>query len=276
MRLWWSVFVAPMLWYSQASAEELSFRMPPQAEVVDARRIADYRQAVDAIVQVMVTKFDLPVPRGSLQVYTSREEFEEGLIRYLKVERAVAHSASEFSKAAVGSYTLLVNAPQVAGLTWPERIELMAHELTHNVQLTLANRPGIARPQWLIEGFAEWMAFNVTDALGLDDVAAARERMIRTLRGLRAKQGLPRLIAVDTFADWVETRRKYGFDATYPLAFVMTDFLVQRHSLAAVKRFFEAFRRSQDPLANFRNAFGEEPEAFDRALQAHLDKLLGG
>jgi hypothetical protein len=63
-----------------------------------------------------------------------------------------------------------------------------------------------------------------------------------------------------------------GFDATYPLAFVMTDFLVNRHSLAAVTAFFREFRRSQDPTTNFRMAFNEELEDFDRALQAHLER----
>ncbi len=38
-----------------ASPQEYSFRMPREGDVIDAKRIADYRQAVDAIVWVMAS-----------------------------------------------------------------------------------------------------------------------------------------------------------------------------------------------------------------------------
>jgi hypothetical protein len=273
--------VVAMLWLVSlgalavpASAQEFPFRVPK--EQIAARSVADYGGAIDAIVYVLVHKFELPVPRGHVEVHTTRESFEQGLIKHLKIAPALAGSISEFAKGAVGGYTLLINEPVMGKLTWPQRIEELAHEVTHNLQLTLANRPGIARPQWLIEGFAEWLAFNVTDALGLDDLENARARLVNKVREVRRKQDLPRLLEVDTLADWVETRKKHGFDATYTLSFVITDFLIRRHSLSAVTNYFREFQRSQDHLANFRVAFGEDVDEFERALHAHLDQLLTG
>ena len=92
---------------------------------------------------------------------------------------------------------------------------------------------------------------------------------------MRRKGDLPKLLQVDTFADWAETRKKYGFDATYPLAFLITDFLVERHSFSAVTAYFRLFEKSEDHAANFKLALGEELDEFDRALQPHLDQLLG-
>jgi len=257
-----------------ASAQEIPFRMPEAP--VDAKSIEDYREAIDAIVWVMVKRFELPVPRGNVEVHVTRESFEQGLVKHLKIAPALARSIAEFGKAAVGDYTLLINAPAMADLTWPQRIETLAHELTHNVQLTLANRPGLARPQWLIEGFAEWLAFNITDALGLDDLSNARVRLTDKVREVRQKQDLPRLLDVVTFADWASTRKRYGFDATYSLSFLITDFLIKRHSLSAVTTYFQQFQHSQNHTANFRAAFGEDVDTFDRAVHTHLEQLLSG
>jgi len=113
-------------------------------------------------------------------------------------------------------------------------------------------------------------------ALGLDDLQDARRRMSGKIREARTRQGLPRLLKVAAFASWVEARKKHGFDATYSLSFLITDFLVRRHSLAATVAFSREFRHSQDPLANFRAAFGEDIDEFERALEPHLEQLLAG
>ena len=91
---------------------------------------------------------------------------------------------------------------------------------------------------------------------------------------MRRKGDLPNLLQVDTFEDWVETRKKYGFDATYHFAFLLTDFLVERHSFTSVTSYFRHFEKSEDYSANFKMAFGEELDEFNRALRLHLNQLL--
>jgi hypothetical protein len=150
----------------------------------------------------------------------------------------------------------------------------MAHEITHLLQLTLANQPGIDGNQWLIEGFAEWLAIRVTDALAIEELSRARMRIRDKVRDVRSKGELPRLLRIDLFADWVEARRKFGYDATYSLSFLVTDFLVERHSIAAALNYFRGFQNSTDHHANFSAAFGETLDEFEIAVNSHLDRLL--
>lgn len=222
----------------------------------------------------MVETFHLPVPRGKLLIYPTREDFEMSLIEHLKLTPELAKSTARFAKSAVGGYIVHVNEQAISGSPWPERIELLAHELTHSVQLTLANRPGIARPQWLIEGSAEWLAFNVTADLKLDDMNKVRPRLADKVRELRRKDQLPQLTKLDSFSQWVTARGNYSFDGTYSLAFLATDFLVAQHSFARVADFFRRFETSNDHFANFNDVFGESVDDFERRLQVHLDQLL--
>jgi hypothetical protein len=259
---------------ARAATQEVPLQIEPGPKPPDARAIADYAGAVHAIVWVMVHRFGLPMPRGTLEVHSTREGFERALVRKLRISPSLARSTAEFAKSAVGSNTVLVNAPAISAAGWPERTELLAHEITHAVELTLANRPALARPQWLIEGFAEWMAYAVTDALGLDNLDAVRTRVTARLREQRRAGDLPRLLRIVSLADWVDARKRYGFDRTYSLAFVATDFLIARRSLAAVTDYFRRFERVDDADANFAPAFGEDIAAFESALQRHLDALL--
>ena len=261
-------------WPSHAAARELPLDMLPGSGIPDGKNIKTYPATVDAILRVMVQKFELPVPRGKFLVYATREDFEQGLIEHLKIAPDLARSTARFAKSAVGSCNVLVNEPAVAESTWSQRIELLAHELTHNVQVTLANRCNLTRQQWLIEGFAEWMAFNVTAALQLDDLASARARLAHKVRELGRNGQLPRITQLDSFDQWVSARARYGFDGTYSLSFLVTDFLVKRHSFIRVTDYFRRFEHSDDHLANFRVAFGESVEDFERALDVYLSELL--
>ena len=257
-----------------AAAQELPLGMVERSGIPDGRGINSYESAVDAIMRVMVQRFQLPVPRGKLLIYATREDFELGLVEQLKIAPGLARSTARFAKSAVGSCNVLVNGPAVSDLSWPQRIELLAHELMHSAQLTLANRCGLTRQQWLIEGSAEWMAFNVTASLQLDDLNDVRARLADKVRTLGRKGDLPRLTQLDSFDEWVNARDKYGFNGTYSLSFLVTDFLVARHSFARLADYFRRYEHSSDHLANFSVAFGEGVEDFERALEVHLSELI--
>jgi hypothetical protein len=273
------LMVYALLWLlvcdsSDASPTEFPIQLLPGAQPADVREIADYPRALDAVLRVMVQKFDLPLPRGKVEIHATREGFEQAMIKYLKLTPSLARSTAQFARAAVGSNTLLINEPALKNFSWPQRVEEMAHELTHILQLTLANRPGIIGNQWLIEGFAEWLAYKVIDALGLDNIAHTRVRLTARVSALRRKGELPGLVRLDSFADWSETRRKTSYDATYSQAFLVTDFLIERHSFRAVVEYFRRYDKSDDHHANFKAVFGEDLDAFERALDLHLQRLL--
>jgi hypothetical protein len=52
------------------------------------------------------------------------------------------------------------------------------------------------------------------------------------------------------------------------------DLLIARHGRAAVIDYFRLFAESEDRLANFRSAFGEDLSAFDRTFREHLARTL--
>lgn len=260
---------------SEAAPQEIPIAIREGAVATDPRQIADYVSAVDAIMRVITGKFALTAPPHILQIYPSREEFESGLIRHLGLDPALARSTASFAKAAVGGERVLINEVETAGLSWRERIELMAHELTHTVQYGLTGHRPLNRQQWLTEGFAEWMAYAVTDQLALDSLSGARTRIVTQLRAQGGVDSLPRLAELDAFAQWIAARRKYGYAATFSLSFLAVDFLVKRRSFGAVLDYFRRFRESGDYSANFRAAFGESLEDFEAALGRHLAGALG-
>ena len=253
-------------------AEEFAVRLPAAAVAIND--VKSYRDAVDAVVWTMVKQFDLPVPRATVEVHSSRESFEQGLVKHLQLAPDLAHSTAEFARAGVGNNVVLVNEQAMKDFTWPRRVEEMAHELTHALQITLANRPGIARPQWLIEGSAEWLGFNIMAALGAENIGAVRTRLIRAVGALGHKQELPNLLELNTLPEWIQARKKYSFDATYSLSFLAIDFLVARHDLPAVFNFFRQFQSSSNYRKNFRIAFGEDVPEFRTALEQHLASVL--
>ena len=273
--LFFQTIAATVLFGCQPAAERVPITTLQERDTSHARQIADYPSAVDAIVSVLDSRFGLSVPRYTLEIYSTSEAFERGLVKYMGMDPALAQSTARFAKAGVGSGRVLINEPAIAEWSWPRRIEMLSHELVHTVQLQLANNRSLVRNQWLTEGFAEWMTFHVTDALGFEDVAHATERMISQVRQVRRQGGLPRLVHVDSLAQWSAARSKYGFQATYSLSFLVMDHLIERHSYQAVVNYFQLFRVSDDHVANFSAAFGESVDDFEADLEQHLALLLG-
>ncbi len=237
-----------------------------------ASAIHDYRGAAQAITAALQL-LQLPVPAYTMEVYTEPAEFEQALLKYLKLSRESARTAMGFAKAAVGSRRVLVNEPLMSPLPWPERLVTLAHEMAHTSQLALADGRSLVHNQWLVEGFAEWVAFRVVHELG-SPLAQEKAKMLAQLRGARAKGGFASLAEMDTLAQWLRVRKDRGFDATYPYAYLATDFLVQRHSYDKVLAYFRLHRDSADAQANFEAAFGEGVPAFQRALDAHVEEVL--
>ncbi|MGV3569625.1 MAG: hypothetical protein ACO1PB_03420 [Ramlibacter sp.] len=259
-----------------ALAAPQRFELPtaaPETPVV-ASGISDYASAAAAIVGVLTQSLQLPMPRYAMEVYADPAEFEQGLVRHLALSPETARSAAGFAKAAVGSRRILVNDTLLARVPWPERIVTLAHEMVHACQLQLAGHRSLTRQQWLVEGFAEWIAFRVADALGTRSLAAERTATMVRVRAARAGKGLAPLARMDTLAQWVETRAERGFDATYGLAWLATEFLVERHGYDRVLSFFRLHRDGPDAQAHFRAAFGEDLQQFEAALHAHLDRVL--
>ena len=256
-----------------AAPREIPIAMTEASAGLDARQIADYPSAIDAIVRVLVQKYKLPVPRHTLTIYSTREEFEAGLIEHLGMDPPLARTTASFAQAAVGRDRILVSELAVAKLGWPERIELMAHELVHAVQVELAGQP-LNRLQWLTEGYAEWIAYAVTESLGLDDMSRQKVRITNLLRKAGGAGSLPRLADMNVMAQWIDSRVKHGYTATFSYSFLIVDYLIERHSFATTQDYFRSFRTSGNYFANFNSAFGKNLKEFQIELDGHFAKLL--
>jgi hypothetical protein len=69
------------------------------------------------------------------------------------------------------------------------------------------------------------------------------------------------------FTDW-HTRE--GGLATYQLAFLVTDYLIEQHGFDRMKAYFASFRDSTDRRGNFDRVFGETIGDFEADVLAYL------
>ena len=235
--------------------------------------IGDYDRALVSIAAVTERELGLPRLRASLHFFPDRD----ALRAELEAQGAppdVARGAAAVMMAIGGPGSVLINEAAFADLNWNSRIAVLAHELAHTLQYDFsAGRRGTS-DQWLREGFAEWVQAHVLDALGVmrrDDI---RARSRRWVRDTHARKRLPPLAELATFPEWVRVHNGRARDSLYPYAFVAADFLIERHGLDAVTTYFKLFADSDDRLANFAEAFGEEWSAFDAALGEYFRRLL--
>jgi hypothetical protein len=239
----------------------------------NARALGTTEDAVRGIAAIISSRLSLAVPDHlTVHVYGGRLAFEQGLIRDGRVSPLLAAEMSDF---AIGVVTrgqvLLYDRPR--DRSDREWLRLIAHELTHVAQIQLAGGEGRGE-QWLAEGMAEWVAYSTLEHLGLDSLG--RRRMAATaglhLHATLLESGLD-LEARGTprgFTDWHTLE---GGLATYQLAFLVTDYLIERQGFDRMKAYFASFRESTDRRANFDRAFGETISDFEADVLAYLRTL---
>jgi hypothetical protein len=239
----------------------------------NARAFGTTEEAVRGIAAIISSRLGLKVPDHlTVHVYGGRSAFEQGLIRDGRVSPPLAAEMSDF---AIGLVTrgqvLLYDRPR--DRSDREWLRLIAHELTHVAQIQLAGGEGRGE-QWLAEGMAEWVAYATLEQLALDTVGRRRmaataglhlhATLLKSALDLEAR-GTPR-----GFTDW---HVREGSLATYQLAFLMTDYLIERQGFDRLKTYFASFRDSSDRRINFDRAFGETVVDFETDVLAYLRTL---
>jgi len=231
-----------------------------------------------AIVSVMVRNLGLPAANGTVTFYPNGTALESALIAeyekdFGQLERllgskekgrfqatqtdsiALAARQRATSAVAVGMYKrVLVNDLTFVRYPWSERVRVLAHEL---------------------EGFAEWVAYKVLDALDIESFAKGREQAIDVAAKARQYQTFPSLTQLVTGAEWLTWARALGREATYGQALMAVDFLIEQKGLPAVVEYFRLFTKLNDRERNFVTAFGEPVAAFEGEFTQHLQTLLG-
>ena len=247
--------------------EEIRVRPARQAAFVDS-----YERALVSIAAITERDLGLPKLQGVLHLVPDREALY-GVLEANGADPATARGAAD-RMLAIGAFrAVYVNETAFARLNWNARLAVLAHEVAHAAQYEWAGGQRGTSDQWLREGFADWVQAHVLDALGvlsLDGILTRNSRFIS--RPDRRKQ-LPPLSQLVDFPQWVAVSNSTATDVLYPYAYVAADFLVRRHGRDAVIGYFRLFADSDDRLANFRRAFGEEWGAFDAALREHVAQL---
>ena len=231
----------------------------------------EHRAAVEEIVGVMRDDLGLPVPqRVSVYVYESRASFREGLMDegYVAIDRV--NEIASFAAGLARPGRVLLHAKAARGrLEWKR---LIAHELTHVVQFNLAGGDGRA-DQWLAEGLAERVAFEVLEHTGMDSLA---DRRMRALTGARKHPGFAAgrldLAALGSPREFTLRHQRDGSLETYQLSFLMADYLVQRDGLPVVLEYFRNCRVMDRDRA-FARTFGQPIQQFETEVLAYLRGL---
>jgi hypothetical protein len=237
-------------------------------------QLGTHEQAIRGISGILVRDLQLPMPAAfTAYVYSDREGFERGLIVDAHVSPVRAAELSEFAVGIGKRRQLLLNdeGGTARGREW---FRLIAHELAHVSQIEMAQGEGRAE-QWLAEGMAEWVAFNVLERLALDKVTNRRATATAGIRNHAA------LVAARLDLETLGNPRGFtvrhlreGSLPTYQLAFLMADYLITRDGFPRVLAYFRSFERKQDRHANFRETFGQSLEHFELEVLGHLKAIV--
>jgi hypothetical protein len=240
----------------------------------DSAQLVTHEETIRGIAAILVRDLDLPMPPSfTAYVYSGRHGFERGLVVDANVSPIRAAELSEFAVGIGKRRQLLLNdeGGTARGREW---YRLIAHELAHVSQIELAQGEGRAE-QWLAEGVAEWVAFNVLERLNLDTVSNRRAMAVAGIRNHAA------LVAARLDLETLGNPRGFtvrhlreGSLPTYQLAFLMADYLIERDGFPRVVAYFRSFERRQDRHANFRETFGQSLDQFELEVLGHLKSVV--
>ena len=231
--------------------------------------IDTYESAVVSIAAILERDLHLPAIQASLYFYADRTAFQQAL-ELDGYEPAFARDAAATLSGIAGFRRVILNDANLRWLEWPNRVALLAHELTHTVQYEFSRGRRSTSEQWLREGFAEWVEVYVMDVLDFTTWNQARAIAAQRVRDAARKQPPPTFAEMVTYPDWVRTIQRSGEAAVYAQALLAADLLIARHGRDAVVGYFRLFESSEDRLANFRAAFGQDLSAFEAVFRDHI------
>jgi hypothetical protein len=231
---------------------------------------SSHEAVVRGVAAILRRDFGLPVPEQvTLYLYASRALFERGLVDDGLLAPVRAAELGEFA-VAVGQRRQLLLHNEGAPPSSRYWLKLIAHELTHVAQIELAGREGQAE-QWLTEGMAEWVAFAVLERLALDTLADRRAIAHGEIREYPALYpGRLDLVTLGTPRGYATRLRRDGSQATYQLAFLMSDHLVQRHGFDQLLVYYRGFAAGRSRFENFYAAFGQSLPDFETEMVSRL------
>jgi hypothetical protein len=229
--------------------------------------------AVETVKTILTRDIGVPLPENvRVFIYDSREKFRQGLIDEAWVSPQGVDELAGFAVGLARPGRVLLNARAAkARVEW---LRLVAHELTHVAQFQLAGGEGRAE-QWLAEGMAEHVAYQVLEHLGVGaTLAEYRDAAARRARNQAAfARARLDLQGLGTPRGFTLRHQKEGSVETYHLAFLMVDYLIEREGFAQLVSYFQRLPSVHRTQA-FRTAFGQSIEEFEAEVLLHLQQSL--
>jgi hypothetical protein len=256
----------------------------------------NYPEVLAAISSVMVRELNFPPIQGVVTFYSNYQTFENGLAAQFEESRRreeertgkrqpeavrqetvafAAHQRAVTATAVATNGNVLVHEITFNRFPWSERVRILAHELTHVLQRDLGGRRPASWENWLIEGFADWVAYKILDYLNIESFAKSRQLIIDSIVTGRASQTLPSLTQLYSQADIETWTRTLGRPAAYGQGMIAVDLLVEQKGLPALIEYFLLFGKQNDRQSNFTAAFGEPLSEFDAKFNNYLAGFVG-
>jgi hypothetical protein len=235
--------------------------------------ILSYPQALGAILWAMQNRLGFPALSGALELYPSHSSMALGLEGEGYEASYAVHIADQLDGVTRPGHIFADDAT-LRWQRWPARIAFLAHEMTHVAEYALAGGRRGSSAQWLREGLAEWVSWQVVDEYDLGSYPTRERTALLRLCDARNERRLPPFDNVASQRAWVRNEKHLTLDPSYDQSLLAVAFLIDLHGLPAVLEYFRLAARSDDARANFRAAFGETLQGFEETFQAHLNNLL--
>jgi hypothetical protein len=229
---------------------------------------------IENIATILSRDLQLPFPsRTRVYVYGTREAFRRGIVEDGDLAPSGADELAAFAIGLARPGRVLLNGRLATGRT--EWMRLIAHELTHVAQFELAGGEARAE-QWLAEGVAEHVAFQVLDRLGIGSVAHHRTIALnRVPRQAAFADSRLDLATLGSPREFTLRHQREGSLETYHLTFLLADHLIARDGLGKVLEYFGRLRRQSSAKA-FAATFGQTLQQFETEALATLQAATGG
>ena len=232
-----------------------------------------HAELVDAIASVIRDTLGLPFAKAH-KAYICGDEaaFTEELFRNFGVSAVSGDWRIVPSAAGIATRIgVFLRGDYLSRANLHTRVTVVAHELAHLSQQELASRES-RLPVWMLEGHADWVAYQVLHRLRLRTYGESRAIVGRSVAGaVTPVEHFPDLDALAGHAAWNRSARSIA--ATYGQAFLAVEFLIGRSSHAALTRFL-GVGGADDFRERWPTAFSTSYRDFAEAFRAHL-KTVG-
>lgn len=260
-----------------APAAPASVSYSYDASVTDAQRA----EIESAVTQAVAWLHEQPgIPAFSLRIHAAptADAYVADLGREYSMNAADRTDIRETARSAaaltVGHDVLVVVNGRWQSLGAEKRAFVIAHEIFHVVQYTLASGKGAAPagrsvpgPAWLVEGSADFVAANIIAASGgpsVDEVTNDYEARAARLDVTLASLQIP------------ATRAAWGADAQYTLGFLASQRLAAERGVAGLLAPWRNAGRGESWGSAFAHAFGQPAAAFERTFDGARQVQAGG